>query len=187
VGRLGQLLGAAVGQSRFASIRPELKAIELQLSDVSAGICHATNWVPNCTDKQGVEHMDKQYNRQRFATLQVLYSWVLAGDHQLIYAKSDPFLVHSVDHGHFFHGSTGWTPDSLRQVGPVVLDPYFAPCGLPSSELANAKLQLAQVTREDIQMVAAGLPEEWQVTGDDRAAIVEYLVVRRDRLLVLLP
>ena len=46
VGRLGQLLGAPVGDTSFATIPDELIAIEPQLADVGAGICHATLWVP---------------------------------------------------------------------------------------------------------------------------------------------
>ena len=131
--------------------------------------------------------MNREYNRDRFARLQVLYSWVLAGDHQLIYAKTEPLLVYSVDHGHFFNGSTGWTPDSLRQIGPVVLDGYFSACGLSEAALVEAKSALSQITDEDIGLVALGPPDEWGITADDRAAITEYLISRRDRLLTLLP
>jgi len=187
VGRLGQLLGAPVGQVGFGVIPAELKAIEPQLSDVGTGLCHATRWVPNCSDKQGLDHVDKLYNRERFVLLRLLYSWTIANDHQLIYAKSEPFLVYSVDHGHFLNGSTGWTPASLREIGPVTLDPYFSGCGLPDSAFAGVKTQLAQVTNDDLRMIAAGPPDEWGVTHDDRIAITEYLVARRDRLLTLLP
>ena len=187
VGRIGQLLGAPVGEVCFSNIPDELKAVEPQLSDVGSGICHATLWLPDCTDRQGLDHMDKDYNRERFALLQVLYSWTIASDHQLIYAKSNPFLVYSVDHGHFLNGSTGWTPASLRQISPVVLDPYFSACGLTESAMAIAKTRLAQITDDDIQLIASGLPDEWAVTTDDRIAITEYLVTRRDRLLNLLP
>jgi hypothetical protein len=164
-----------------------LKAIEPQLTDIGAGICHATLWVPNCTDRQALDHMDKSYNRERFARLQVLYSWALAGDHQLIYAKSDPFLVYSVDHGHFLNGGTGWTAGSLRQIGPVSLDRYFSACGLPEAALASAARRLEQITDDDIRTVAAGPPDEWAVTADDRAALVEYFMIRRDKLLEFLP
>jgi len=187
VGRLGQLLGAPVGQVCFAMITAELKAMEPQLSDVGPGVCHATLWVPDCIDQKHVDHMDKSYNRGRFALLKVLYSWVVASDHQLIYAKSDPFLVYSVDHGHFLHGSTGRNPTSLRQIGAVALDPYFAACGLPDAALATPKTNLAQITDDDITMVAAGPPDEWGITAEDRAALVEYLVARRDRVLAMLP
>lgn len=187
VGRIGQLLGAPVGEVCFSNIPAELKAVEPQLSDVGSGICHATLWIPDCIDLRGIDHMDKDYNRERFALLQVLYSWTIANDHQLIYAKSNPFLVYSVDHGHFLNGSTGWTPTSLRQIVPVVLDQFFSTCGLPESVMATAKTRLVQITDEDIQLIAKELPDEWAVTIDDRAAITEYLVTRRDTLLTLLP
>jgi hypothetical protein len=187
VGRLGQLMGAPVGQIVFGFIPSELIALEPQLADVGAGICHATLWVPDCTDRQGIDHMNQPYNRDRFALLQVLYSLALASDHQLIYAKSAPFLVHSVDHGHFLNGGTGWTADTLRQIGPVTVDPYFRACGLPDAALAAAKPRLAEITDDDLRMIAAGLPDEWKVTAEDRSALVEYFVARRDRLLALLP
>ncbi len=187
VGRLGQLIGAPVSAVCFAVITPELKAAEPQLADVGSGICHGTQWVPDCTDATGLDRMDKPYNADRFGLLQVLYSWVHAENQQLIYAKSDPYLVHSVDHGHFFIGSTGWTAAGLRQIGNVALDPYFAPCGLPESVLARAKQNLSKVTDTDITMVTKGPPDEWGVQLADREALVEYLTVRRDRVLTLLP
>lgn len=187
VGRLGQLIEAPVGITGFAVIPEELKGIEPQLSDVGPGIGHSTIWLPDCTDRQAVDHMNKEYNRERFARLQVLYSWAFAGDHQLIYAKTEPLLVYSVDHGHFFHGSTGWTPALLRQIGPVVLDQYFSACGLQVSALADATAALSRITDRDIELVAMGPPDEWGITIDDRTALTEYLVSRRDELLKLVP
>ena len=187
VGRLGELMGAPVGEVAFAEITDELRQVEPQLADVSAGLGHATRWVPDCTDKLGVDHMDKSYNRQRFALLQVLYSWALAGDHQLIYSKSDPFLVLSVDHGHFLNGSTGWSAASLRGCGPPALDPYFAMCGLPASALVIARAALAAITDSEIRLVAGGPPDAWGTTPDDRAAIAEYFIRRRDQLVAILP
>jgi hypothetical protein len=187
VARLGQLISAPVGHVSFAVIAPELKAAEPQLADVGTGICHATEWVPDCTDAMGIDHMDKSYNRDRFALLQVLYSWAHAENQQLIYAKIDPHLVHSVDHGHFLTGSTGWTAPVLKQIGNVVLDPFFTPCGLPQSAMAAAKQNLSQVTDDDIRMVTQGPPDEWGVQPGDREALAEYFTVRRDRVLALLP
>jgi hypothetical protein len=187
VGRLGQLMDAPVGEVCFGEITDEFKAIEPQLGDVAAGIGHATRWVPNCSDRAGIDQMHHAYNRQRFARLQVLYSWALAGDHQLIYSKVDPFVVYSVDHGHFLHGTTGWSAASLRQVGPVMLDPFFTMCGLPDTALHDAKEALERVTEEEIHDITLGPPGAWGVTADDRAALKEYLLARRLALAALLP
>lgn len=120
VGRLGQLLGAPVGDVGFAIIPDELKRMEPQLHDVGAGLGHSTIWVPNCSDKQKIGHMNVSENRERFARLLVLYSWVRSDDSQCIYAESEPRLVYSVDHGHFFLGSTNWSLATLQDIGSVV-------------------------------------------------------------------
>jgi hypothetical protein len=187
VGRLGQLLGAPVGDVGFVDIPDALKAIEPLLADVGTGIGHATSFLPDCTDKESVGHMDVPENRPRFALLTVLYSWALSNDPQCIYSKFEPRLVHSVDHGHFLNGSTTWSVATLQGVGPVAVDPYFAACGLSTAELTAGRRALEAITEDDIALVVADPPDQWGITTQEREALRQYLSARRVGLLALLP
>jgi len=187
VGRLGQLLGAAVGEVGFVNIPEELRAIEGQLGDVQAGIGHATAYADAYSDRQGIAHFDVAENRERFAKLMVLYSWAVSGDGQCIYSNSAPHLVLSVDHGHFFPGSTGWSLATLQAGQPVALDPLFNQCNFTGAELAVARDAIGAISEDDISLVVQGPPAEWGISGAERDALRQFLSSRRQGLLGALP
>lgn len=56
VGMLGELINAPVGSPLFANVPPELIALEPQMSHMPEGVCHATSWIENCTDRQGITY-----------------------------------------------------------------------------------------------------------------------------------
>ncbi len=186
VGRLGQLLGAPVGEVAFASIPNELKAIEPNVQHIGGGIAHATLWIPGCTEREGLTHVAHPYNHRRFALLAALYSWAVAGDHQCIYSKGEPYEVYSVDHGHFFPGGPNWTLDSLNQAPLVQLDPWFAQCNLPGAMMAEARHQLESITDDDVNLIVSGPPDEWEFSEAERDALRVYLRRRRQELIALL-
>jgi hypothetical protein len=122
----------------------------------------------------------------RFAALAVLYTWMQASDHQVIYETTSPYRVWSVDHGHFFVGTPQWTPAALAAVPPVAqLDLFFQPVGLRRDELAGPFDRLEAVTVEDIAQAVARPPDEWGVRIDERSALCMFLYERRERVLAL--
>jgi hypothetical protein len=184
IARLGCKMDAPVGLPALIFIPPELQQNEPQMQGLIPGIAHGTLYVSNTTEREWLLHTDKHYNRPRFALLSIMYGWLCANDHQLIYCNQEPNLVYSVDHGHFFpHGPT-WTIEVLATAAPV--EPYLplrGGCGLADSEIGTALVALANVTDNDI-VGAVGLPpEEWNVSQEERIALVHFIISRRDTIL----
>jgi hypothetical protein len=125
VARLGMLMGAPVGKPSLVDISQDLIDMSPEYADILAGIAHSTEFIKDCSDDRELFlHTKETTNRERFALLCILYSWVHARDHQFIYNKIKPNLVHSVDHGHFFVGGSDWTIERLTQVhdlGTVII------------------------------------------------------------------
>jgi hypothetical protein len=180
VGRIGIAAGAPVGTPALVDVPASLIQAEQEMGHMSDGIAHGSKWIPGCT-QGGVEHCST--NRARFADLALLYGWAVASDHQFIYENDAPRLVYSVDHGHFFAGSTGWTVDTLRNAATAAPDPTLVNgCTLTDEEFVEAKERLAIVGDEAIAGAVAAPPDEWGMTSDERMAVAEYLASRRDAL-----
>ncbi len=188
VGRLGRVIGAPVATVELVFVSPELVKAEPQLAHVTPGLVHGSKWIADCTDRSGVEvkYANMSENRNRFALLSVLYSWVSAQDQQFIYEKAAPHLVWSVDHGHFFPGGPRWSVQSLTGVPPAVVDGTFAACALTPIEIAEAVEALRSVADHDIAAAVAAIPADWVFTAAEREAVARYLARRRSELLAFL-
>jgi HipA-like protein len=180
VGRLGHIIGAPVGEVALVDVPSDLIAADQKLAHFLPGLAHGSRFVSGYSERSGFEHTTVQENRQRYATLCVLFSWLGAGDHQFIFQKSPPNLVYSVDHGHFF--SENWTVESLARSPSAVMDPVFQCCALTTDELNEARVRLEGITEDDIAGTVGAPPDEWGVSLQDRIAMAEYLWKRRDEL-----
>jgi hypothetical protein len=107
VARVGDAVGAPVGEPALVDVPATLIAAEPEMAHMAAGIAHGSRWIPNCTDQTGFAHTLVAENRDRFARIAWLYGWVVASDHQFIYSNDAPQIVYTVDHGHFFRGVDG--------------------------------------------------------------------------------
>jgi len=184
VAHLGYVLGAPVGEPWFVDVPAELVAAEPQIQHFTPGIGHGTLFIDRCTDREGVGHVDVPANRARFALLALLYGWALANDHQLIYTTEPPYLVYSVDHGHFLPGSANWVVADLNAAPRAIPDPVLVQgCGLTPTELRQASWALLQTPIRGIIDAVASPLDEWGITEADRLALVRFLVRRRAQLL----
>ena len=187
VARLGAAIGAAVCEVCVAEIPRALCNIEPQLADVTAGEAHGVRYVPDCTDREGVRHTAEPGNPERFASLQLLYTWAHAGDHQLIYTLNSPHVVYSVDHGHFFPHGPNWTAATLGACPAITqLDGTFAPCGLTPQVLKTFRDRIAAVSDPAVRLLVDGPPDSWGVAAAERDAMHAFLVQRRNQLVALL-
>lgn len=181
---LGFILGAPVGAPKLVDIPTELTSLEPQLTDLPAGIAHGTLFVRNCSDRQWIMHANVMENRNRFALLAVLYGWGYAGDTQLIYGNDPPHLVYSVDHGHFFPGGPNWQVSTLAQAAPAHLEQSIvSECGLTEAEQKGALLALRSINETAIIRAVAAPPEDWEISLDERVALVIFFLSRRQELL----
>jgi hypothetical protein len=122
VARLGEALGSPTGRPALVEVDQALIDADAQLQNLDgagpfvAGVWHATLHVGNVSDdREAFAHQSVPENRPRYAQLAVLYGWAYTNqDHQFLFAKTEPRLVFSVDHGHFFPGGPNWTAANLQ-------------------------------------------------------------------------
>jgi hypothetical protein len=188
---LGMALGAPVGRPRIVEISPDLLECEPQYNYLTPGTAHATLFIQNCDDDRYPDSFrtNQAENIPRFASLCVLYGWVLARDHQFLVEKQYPNRVYSVDHGHFFPGGPNWTKETLSQAPAAELDTHLrilCSFSRKSPEIINALEQLDQVSEDQIIQAVAAPPNEWGLTMEERVMMVEYLVKRQKELINLL-
>jgi hypothetical protein len=188
VGRIGQLMGAPVGDVGFVVVPPALSATQPELVAFGTTLCHSTAWIPNAGDRLTLEHANEPYNRDRFALIVVLYSLAHAEDPQVLYAATTPRLVYSVDHGHFLYGGPGsWTEQTLSTSPNPSLHRWGSQVELAASELSQARTALESVSDNDLEKIVRGPPDEWGATPSLRVALQEYFRRRRAALLAILP
>lgn len=184
VGLLGKVIGAPVGEVTLVDLPADLTQGEPALSHMEPGITHGSAIIPDCSNRESIKYTDVPENRARFALLAILYGWAGASDHQVIYENQPPNLVHSVDHGHFFPGGPQWTEQTLSTAARARPDDTIKQgAGLSDAELHEAARRLQDVADATIAGVVAGIPDEWGLSADERVALAEYLVRRRDELL----
>lgn len=184
LGRLGELIGAAVGE--YAAIRIEPGFLPAGEPPESAGVAHACARIPDVTDKSGVDHLAA--NRTRFASLAIFYTWTNANDHQVIYQQGAEPVVYSVDHGHFLPGAENWTPGDLAAHPlPVALEPWVMSHGISIEECRPAAVRVRAVTPTQIASVVRAARDEWGIDATGREALCDYLWKRQAATLALVP
>lgn len=183
IGRLGTAIGAPVGEVGLVVVSEELIEVNPDMNHLKPGTAHGCRWIPGTTDRMWGQYMQEVANRERFAKLAILYGWMHANDHQVIYEEDTPHYAHSVDHGHFLPDAYQWTPVKLEADTTPVPDPHIMEgARLTPKDVANAAEQLSTVTDEVIARAVASPPDEWGITMDERKALAHYIAKRRDVL-----
>lgn len=186
VAHLGLYLGAPIPPAAHVQIGPELLVgIQINGQPALAGVHHGSRLEPDCTDRAGLQYADQTPNRERFAALQVLYTWVGADDANWIYKKLAPNLVFSIDHARFLPGGTGWTAATLVASGAPRLDPSLQPLALDLSVLGPPLARLEAVRPGTIAAAVARVHTEWGVDDTDVAALAAFLHGRMDQTVQL--
>jgi hypothetical protein len=187
VGCLARVIGAPVPSTRLIDVPAQLIAMNPPMQHMLPGLAHGSRSLyPDCTERlwlqEGLQRLPA--NRSRFALLAVLYGWFQGGDKQLLYQKTAPQLVYSVDHGHFFPEGPEWGIERLCQPARAEPDPEIVGyCMFSQQEIADALRTLLSVDPRTIAEAVAAPPEEWQLPLAHRLAAAVYLYKRRCELL----
>lgn len=188
VGKLGALIRAPIPPIAQVDVPAALIANQPEMSHMTPGLAHGSLFSAELSERLAISHVNVPGNRSRFALLSVLFGWVIAGDHQFFYTKSEPPLVYSVDHAFFFPGQAAWTIQSLTQAPqPQPDNTIVESCGLTPTEIHAALRELSATDHQAIACTVALPPDDWGVTMEERVALFEFLTNRRDTLLGLLP
>jgi hypothetical protein len=180
VARLGQQLGAPVGEPALVDVPQALIDVEPEMAHMLAGVSHGTRFLVGYSERLAYDRASEGVNRSRFAALALLFGWIHASDHQFIYENAAPHTVVSVDHGHFLPNGPDWTVASLA--GAPVSAPdagVVAGAALTDEELDEARAALRPLTNEQIAEALVVPPDEWGVSEDERQALARYLADRR--------
>jgi hypothetical protein len=178
VGDLGFYIGAPVPPVAHVEVSQTLidqNKISINGVAAIAGVHHGSQWQTDCGDRLWIDNANEPDNPSRFASLCVLYTWVGAADHQLIYRNSAPRVVFSVDHGHFFPGSTTWNATTLQQAPAAVIDTQFAGLGLDNALYAPFVDRLAAINPQRIAQSVARVHATWTVSDNDLIALAAFL------------
>lgn len=183
-GRLGRLIGAPVPEVGLVDVPKELIEAEDELRGMSPGIGHASVLLEGVGEKLGYDYTNTKQNRKRFASLAILFGWMVGGDQQFLYSDSEPHLVHSVDHGHFLPGGPKWSIPSPPWAGPAEPDPKTVKqCSLTEAELHEAALSLLKTGRKHIAEAIVAIPSQWGVPIEEKVRLGAFLETRRKQLL----
>lgn len=186
VARLGTLIDAPTCPTTLVEIPAELCAINPEMSDIAAGLAHGIEFVDDCSDRAAIDHTGLPENRPRFAALQVLYTWLYAGDQQLIYRTVPPHLVYSVDHGHFFPGGPNWTAANLAAAPPITqYDPTFGIAAITGKERMDVLARLSRLTDSQINQVLSIPPSTWGFDDAERTALEQFIKQRKVQVIAL--
>jgi hypothetical protein len=182
VGRAGRLIGAAVGH--VVAIHIDMDLLPSGEDESAADVSHGCIVVPQHVDG-GIAHVEA--NRERLASLAVLYTWTRASNHQLIYQQNGAVpVVYSVDHGHFLPPDSQWHAAALdAEADPASLDPWFTSQGISRADCIEAANRLGQVTPQQVVEAVRSARAEWEITDEDRLALCRYLWRRREKTLEL--
>lgn len=181
---LGTMLDAPVAPWGLVHVPQSLLDITPDLAHMPAGLAHGTHLIPNCIDARDLPYLNAE-NRPRYAALSVLYSWVEANDHQVLFQIGSPVLVYSHDHGHFFPSGPDWTEATLA-AGPVPhTHPFFDHIGLVHAELLPTLQRLGGITEMDLVHAVTRPPSEWACTIAERVALAKYLWDRKPQVIAL--
>jgi hypothetical protein len=182
------MIHAPVPEIGYVDVPQSLVAIEPRLTHMAVGISHGSVWIPDCSDREVLQHFSNPENRGRFARLAVLYGLVTASDHQFIYRKAPPNLVFSVDHGHFFPNAGDWQVVHLQNAPPAAPDNNITiGCQLTQNEIDDARSALRVITEEQIAEAVSGPMDHWGVSVDEKIAVAIFLDMKRQDLLAGLP
>jgi hypothetical protein len=193
IAALGVLVGAPVAPVALVRVPQDL-IDELNASAAtnhlnfqpSAGVHHGSRWQDNYSGRQAVDHVDE--NRELFGALDVLHAWTgCSGDQQWIYHNDPPHTVLSTDHTTFFPDGFGWSKESVAaQHAGVTQDPVISAIGLTPSDRRTALDRLAAVDAAHVAAAVARPPASWGVSKEDRVALAEFLLARKDAVTTLL-
>lgn len=195
VAQLGHLFGAPVGVPELVAIDDarlvganHLRAsISLELHH--AGPAHATRYIPNLVfhalgrdpeaSAMTARCFEYEANHRRLARLAVLHTWVETRGIEIVYERTPPHNIHSVDHE---ASLCSFWDDAYDDASPLaVADSQIV--GTSPPFVAEALAAVAAIPSTAIAAAIETAPGEWGVDSRARRRLVSHLELRRSRLL----
>jgi hypothetical protein len=151
----------------------------------------ASLYVPDCLDGHQVTDISSITNKENLAGIILFDYWLCNRDRtrkNIILCDDTPNSYHLwiIDHAEVF-ASYNWTLLDIESLPITILKSathqimaYF----IENEQEFNEHLEIIQTLPINlIEEIVAVIPEDWQVTSEERKAIVSTLVTRRKRIL----
>jgi len=151
----------------------------------------ASLYVPDCLDGHQVTDISSITNKENLAGIILFDYWLCNRDRtrkNIILCDDTPNSYHLwiIDHAEVF-ASYNWTLQDIESLPITILKSathqimaYF----IENEQEFNEHLEIIQTLPIHlIEEIVAVIPEDWQVTSEERKAIVSTLVTRRKRIL----
>lgn len=191
VGEVGMMIGAPVASVVLVDVpdflvryEPELNGEDADFDEFWPGVGHGSLEIPGCEDRFDIQNYSHGANRDRFASLAILYGLFHASDRQYLYERHGARRPWSHDHGDFLPGRIDWTVASLRGALPAKPDQKILEgAGLSYERLRQSAQALRLLTDEKIATAVASPPNCWGIRFLERVELAAYLAVRRNQLL----
>lgn len=187
---LARFLELPVPFSRIVEVPEAVFTLIPNMTDVTyTGRQFATMYIPCCVNLRQVSDVESVVNFEAFAGIILLDYWLGNRDRNrnnvlLREEKRGAYRLWMIDHGDIF-GSFNWT---ASQMGTPSMELYpsathqwmarFIPAERAFTEYLKVMRTIPKLLIEEI---VAQIPSEWCVSDEDRQAIVEQLIFRRDK------
>jgi len=189
--KFGRVLDAPIPEAVVVDVDPEV-ASTIPFSNgaiADGGSAHGSRWlvpdVRQVVDQSRV--LRTRGNPARYVFLDVLFDVLASADQQWVVAWKPPFQVSCVDFGWSLTGQPNWDQAGLAAAPwPVALSrkSRVAP---EAATLVAIGQKLNAISDDGIAGCVAGLPDTWNVSAEEKAAICDFLRVRLTSVMGLLP
>lgn len=195
VGRLAEMLALPIVPFEIVGIPKSFIERYPALSSrrFQPGTAFASRYIEHCLslDKSVLSTKLNIANREALAGIIVFDQWIGNTDRKVnnLLVKPlgrDRYHIYLIDHGHCFH-KPNWTIGTLRRRPRVRLRErvhkwLFTLQGGREQELAQFMKKMMALPENRIREVIQSIPGDWNVSTQERAALLEYLLQGRKHM-----
>jgi hypothetical protein len=189
---LARYLGLPIPFAQLVEIPKEFSSQYPELSQMTqTQYQFASLYVPDCFDGHQVTEVPTISNKEKLAGVILFDYWMCNRDRTrkniiLCDDKPNSYRLRIIDHAEVF-ASYNWTLQEIEALPITILKSathQMMACFIKNEEEFNEELDIIQTLPIHlIEEIVALIPEDWQVTSEERKAIVSTLHTRRKRIL----
>ncbi|RBW68788.1 HipA family kinase [Bacillus taeanensis] len=189
VGRLAQLLSLPAAPFKVVSISQEFikTSSEKTAKKFKAGNQFASVFIPNCTGLSRVPPRplrEEIENIENIAGMVVFDHWVNNTDRGSNNILLEPlpnrkYDLHLIDHANCFPNEFKWTEETVKENPNQVVHRTvhkWAASLLTAKELQPYVEKIIALSNQSIYKVIQSIPNDWEVSPSEKAALFAYLV-----------
>ncbi|WHZ05452.1 hypothetical protein QNH48_12830 [Neobacillus sp. YX16] len=189
---LARYLGLPIPFAQLVEIPKEFSSQYPELSQMTqTQYQFASLYVPDCFDGHKVTEVPTISNNEKLAGVILFDYWMCNRDRTrkniiLCDDKPNSYRLWIIDHAEVF-ASYNWTLQDIESLPITILKSathQMMACFIKNEEEFKEELDIIQTLPIHlIEEIVALIPEDWQVTSEERKAIVSTLHTRRKRIL----